>query len=537
MAIHTPNSTEAPRNGGNGASAGTPDGPQLDLLLHVDDAQTVGLLLQIPSGRTRDDHALTALRIGAMALEQARGRIDSDAIRREGDRLLELLQGRLGEHADRVNDRVNATRREYLDPQDGKFPERLRRLVDPRDGELRQVLDSAVASEGSTLAGTLRAFLGADSEIMRVLDPAGATGVVRAVEEAVVSRVNAGRDALLREFSLDNEQGALRRLVGEVEARHGKLAEAIDRKLGEVVAEFSLDDEGSALSRMAKQLEQTQDALDSQLSLDNAESALSRLLGVLTKALAEAEERNAAFRENLSKVVGELAVRKAAEARSTTHGLAFEEALGEQIRRRVEAVGDVFEHVGSRPGLIQRCKKGDLVVTLGPETAAPGARVVLEAKEDASFDVARAREELDQARKNRGAGVAVFVWSAQSAPKGTPVFQRFDNDLVLVWDADDAATDVVLDAAVSVARALCVREARAAARTEEEIADIELATLEIERRLKGYDEIQTWASTIRSNAEKIADRARKDAEAVTKLVQQIHDASAKLRTDESTPSR
>ncbi len=85
MAIHAPNSTEAPKNGGNGATAGTPDGP-LDLLLHVDDAQTVGLLLQIPSGRTRDNHALTALRIGAVALEQARGRIDSDVIRRDGDR-------------------------------------------------------------------------------------------------------------------------------------------------------------------------------------------------------------------------------------------------------------------------------------------------------------------------------------------------------------------------------------------------------------------------------------------------------------------
>src|ERR1041385_7238871 len=57
----------------------------------VDDPLIVPELLAYPVGVERDKYALTALRIGVLALKQAQGRLDADMIRSEGERLLETL--------------------------------------------------------------------------------------------------------------------------------------------------------------------------------------------------------------------------------------------------------------------------------------------------------------------------------------------------------------------------------------------------------------------------------------------------------------
>jgi len=44
---------------------------------------------------------------------------------------------------------------------------------------------------------------------------------------------------------------------------------------------------------------------------------------------------------------------------------------------------------------------GDIVVQLGPDQKASGARIVVEAKESGSYTLSKALEELETARKNR----------------------------------------------------------------------------------------------------------------------------------------
>ena len=85
------------------------------------------------------------------------------------------------------------------------------------------------------------------------------------------------------------------------------------------------------------------------------------------------------------------------------------------------------------------------------------ARIVVEAKEDASYNLKKALDELEDARKNRGADIGVFVFSKRTAPNGLEVFNRYGNDVVVIWDAEDTGSDVFLDAGLSVARALCAR--------------------------------------------------------------------------------
>ena len=67
-------------------------------------------------------------------------------------------------------------------------------------------------------------------------------------------------------------------------------------------------------------------------------------------------------------------------------------------------------------GAIKHCKKGDLVVELGDDCVAAGARFVIGAKEDKSYTLPIARAELETAKKNRDAGVGVFVFSQKTAP-------------------------------------------------------------------------------------------------------------------------
>jgi hypothetical protein len=64
---------------------------------------------------------------------------------------------------------------------------------------------------------------------------------------------------------------------------------------------------------------------------------------------------------------------------------------------------------------------------------------------------------MEIARKNRGAAVGLFIFSSRTAPQGLEPLARYGNDVVIVWDAEKPATDVVLIAGLEVTRALCAR--------------------------------------------------------------------------------
>src|ERR1039458_459985 len=65
------------------------------LNLVASDRETVAELIQRSDGRERDEYALAALRIGVLSLKHARGQIDADAVRREGEKLLKDLKNAL----------------------------------------------------------------------------------------------------------------------------------------------------------------------------------------------------------------------------------------------------------------------------------------------------------------------------------------------------------------------------------------------------------------------------------------------------------
>ena len=482
------------------------DDGALPLLLRVRDPELVQELAAIADPREREAVALAALRIGWLSLRTARGQVDAQAVRGEVERMLAELRSGLDAHRSHLQEQLGRALREYFDPDGGRFEERVRRLVHD-DGELATVIRSQVAGSDSALARTLAQHVGEGSALLRTLDPANAEGLVAGTTGRAAAARGAPRAATPGEFSHDNRGGALARLVGELTQSHGKLSEALQGRIDAVVREFSLDAEDSALSRLVHRVERAQQQISAEFTLDSETSALARLR---REWLAIAERQAEQLGELQKKVEVELAKLTTArerDARSTAHGNAFEAALLRWLAERALAQGDVFEATGQTTGVIRNCKKGDAVVELGPGHHAAGARIAIEAKEDASCTLARAREEIDEARRNRSATAGVFVHSARSAPEGFPTFHVLAEDVFVVWDLEDPASDVRLEAALAVARALATR-ARGERTTEVDFGDLERAIRHVEKQLQGLDEIQTSATTIESGAGKIKERAR-----------------------------
>jgi hypothetical protein len=507
--------------------------PRLELSLVVTDRDSIADLWPLAEGPDRDRHALEALRIGLLALRNATSRIDAERVQRAGDRLLEQLDSALRTHSDSLQERTGSVLKEYFDPQTGRLAERVQRLV-ADDGELVSVLHKQLHGGASPLATLLGSLVGPESPLMKQLDPQQSGGLLARLQKSVEEELAKQRDRVLVEFSLDQPQSALRRLVDELTGKHGDLSKDIRGKIDEVVKEFSLDHEDSALSRLVKNVDRAQRTISSEFSLDNEGSGLARLRDHLGTILSAHVDSNQKFQEEVKVALASLTARREAAARGTEHGLVFEDIVGEFLRREAEGRGDVLDATGATTGAIPGRKFGDFVVALGPDTAAPGASFVVEAKDDKAYSLAAALEELGQARKNRRADFGVFVMATASAKNDFPLFRRYGADLVVQWDAEDPSTDPYLMAAMEVARACVIEFRRGRASDAFDIAAIEKAINAIEKHCEGLDQVEKPAQTIKSSAEKILERVRIDREALTKQVAVLRKQTAALGSQGTT---
>ena len=146
---------------------------------------------------------------------------------------------------------------EYFDPNSGLFTQRVRGLVGQGEeaGELERIIRRQVEGDGSLLSKTLVAHVGDSSPLMRILDPQSAGGLVALLAQATETTLTEQRERTLREFTLDNGDGALARLVSELRRSHGDVGKALEDRIGSVMGEFSLDREDSALSRLVDRVE------------------------------------------------------------------------------------------------------------------------------------------------------------------------------------------------------------------------------------------------------------------------------------------
>lgn len=516
----------------------------LELTLRVSDPEVIAELLKIPDGAARDRFALSALRLGIISLRYANGQLDSATIKEAGDLLVGQIRELLLTRSTELTTHLAGALTQYFDPQTGLLAQKLQALTQ-KDGELERLLDAHLGPDDSMLAKSLSKHLGDKSPIFAMLSPTESTGLRAQVDTLLQQALTDQRDRLLREFSLDNKESALCRLVAELHANQSQLSNSMKDQIDVVTKEFSLDQPNSALSRLVARVESTQRAINDQfssdnelsainkltrllantseqisnsLTLDNENSALSRLKREIQLTLDDMVQSNSQFQTDVRASLAAISARRQEEQRSTRHGSVFEEDLGGLLSFEAQRLNDIAQPTGNTTGAIRNCKTGDHVITLGPESCAPGVRIVWEAKEDKSYDIKHALSEIDEARKNRQSQIGVFVFSAKTAPPTAQPFARYGHDLIVVWDAEDPSTDIYVKAAYSVSRALAVRQSETAKEAEEALSHMELAVRQIEKQVQYLDEFKRWGETVKGHGEKIVDRAdRVKKELVTEV--------------------
>lgn len=500
----------------------------LRIELAVRDQELIGELLHHEDESERCDYALSALRIGMIALRQARGVVDADAVREEGIRLIGDIREVLTANAKDIA----STLKIYFDPTDGHLPQRLDRLI-KKDGELQSLLAHHLDGDESAISRTLAKHLGTESPLLRLLSPEEQDGVIAALEVTIKEALNSQRQDVLSQFDLNEKDSALSRLVANVTDANGQLRKDLAEDVEKFHSEFSLDNKRGALYRLVRSADKARRKIDEQFALNNKDSALCQLikliedaskqiddkltldnenspLCVLRKGLTEIVERlersNAEFQKEVKATLDTFKARKEEAARSTRHGCEFQDLVGDVLQAEAQKTGDIAESTGAKPGAIPRCKTGDYVIGLGMDSAAPGARIVVEAKDDKCYTLRSALEEIEEARKNREAQVGLFVFARKTAPRGLEPFCRHDRDIVLIWDPDDATTDIYLRAGLSLARALLVRERIAAEGSKDTLA-LKKAVHGIAREITALANISKWAQTVKSSGEKIGRKA------------------------------
>jgi hypothetical protein len=188
-------------------------------------------------------------------------------------------------------------------------------------------------------------------------------------------------------------------------------------------------------------------SITSELSLDNPASGLSRMHRAVTDPL-----------EKMAAGMAAIAARRDADSRSPAKGNTFQTQVGELVGSFAAARGDLFEDVTAIAGRNGKSKKGDFVVTLGATHAAAGARIPIEAKNEAGYSTTRMAKELKETCENRSGNFGLFVMSVDTAPGGMRPFQKCDHGALVVWNPNDRTTDALVEMGFDLCAALAVRQ-------------------------------------------------------------------------------
>jgi hypothetical protein len=170
------------------------------------------------------------------------------------------------------------------------------------------------------------------------------------------------------------------------------------------------------------------------------------------------EEISAGFaqlNDRLTAIEAAAAARATERARSAAKGTDFEDLLESLLADLARGAGDLLDRTSNDAGATLKSKKGDFVLTIDPRLArGADLRVVVEAK-DRAISMRGIRDELREARENRGAAVGLAVFTPAHAPSGIAPFAIVGDDVYCVVDPAEPEP-AVLEAAVRLARLLAL---------------------------------------------------------------------------------
>lgn len=481
-----------------------------------------------------------------------------------GNAYSEAREAKLADIGRSLLDDVERHVRTQFQAQEQTLSAALARFFDPRDGEVAQRLTDFVADEGvlarflrehlgadhSTLATTLAQSVGRDSELFKMLDPRTHEGLVHTLEARLCAVMEHSQQQLSHALDPMSEHGPVAKLLRSLQAELRSADEDRTAQLNKAVAALDANDESSALSRLIKETRAAKELLLESLNPQDPRSPLAAIRQTVAQMLDKHEHTQRAFFEDhqkryreLASLVQEAVVRKQADATSPRGGTTFEAAVVEFAERVTRGGQYIVEATGNTSGRRGRSKVGDAVISFAEESAFAGCRVVIEAKRDGSYTLARALEEAQAARDNREADVAVFVFAATHAPSGIEDFSRYGNTIVVAWDPEDSSTDPVLRGAIVTALAMSRRKKMGDEGDRKALADVEKHMHEelsrlirmrasVERITKSSDDLREELRKAQGKFEKLLDKAKSTLRA---LDVELVDEDAEVGTPISVP--
>jgi len=239
----------------------------------------------------------------------------------------------------------------------------------------------------------------------------------------------------------------------------GRLPRTLEKFLGDRGALRTMVDElfdetkrDSAIGRIGTMLERYFDGDASKLAVlldpTRLNSPMHQFRQEMTAGFKSLEER-------LVAIEAAAAARGAERAKSAAKGGDFEDLLEVMLADLARGAGDLLDRTGTDAGALMKSKKGDFVLTLDARVARGcDVKVVIEAK-DRPMSMRAMRDELREAKENRGAAVAVVVFTPAHAPAGVGPFNLVGDDVYCVIDPD-SPEPATLEAAIRLARLLAL---------------------------------------------------------------------------------
>lgn len=314
---------------------------------------------------------------------------------------------------------------------------------------------------------TLAAFLGERPAPDRgeLVERALRIGLLALQDAGVTVNVDVVRaefEKLVRQAESVNEKAALaleQTLRANFADGDGRLPRTLEKFLGDRGALRSMVDElfdetkrDSAIGRIGSMLERYFDGDASKLAVlldpTRLNSPMHQFRQEMTAGFKSLEER-------LVAIEAAAAARGAERARSAAKGADFEDLLEAMLADLARGAGDLLDRTGAEAGALMKSKKGDFVLTLDARVARGcDVKLVIEAK-DRPMSMRAMRDELREAKENRGAAVAVVVFTPAHAPSGVAPFNLVGDDVYCVIDPD-APDPATLEAAIRLGRLLAL---------------------------------------------------------------------------------
>jgi hypothetical protein len=394
--------------------------------------------------------------------------------------------------------------------------------------ELNQAMSRHLEKETQLLGQVLEQHVGESSELLKILSPDQKDGLISQLQRQFQATLGEQSEHILEQFSLDQEDSAMNRLIKSITDSNGALKEELSGDVDRMKAEFSLDNKESALSRIVLQLQKNEESISKNLTLDREDSPMARMRRDFIEILEKENLKAEAFRTEVMVLFEAQDVRRAAISKSPEKGVAFEDQVCDHMEREAQAKGDYFEATGSTKGSKGRSKVGDGVITLGPDTRAPGARIVIEAKKANNYTLNKALEEIEKGRENREAQAGIFVIDGDSAWKNIKPVERYGCDVVVMWDPEDETTDAYLYAGITIARSIVISEMNRDD-SEIDIVGLEQAVHDIEAQATEIDKIITKARSVEKSGKDIGKLADGIRGRLLDQAQQLDDLIEPLR--------